>query len=360
MILSVSSYSKFVVSAIAVLIFLLGSIFITAYPRNQSTSHENVDRFVLNKIDEWKTKYTSDKGLKVARIDIHFRANPENFVKGEGAVIAPIGLDLPGFQKIVEVASYPPAIRELPVDGIKALAWPYTGKCRDDYHYVALTLVRQTQKDPIEPTQNPSFLTLPQSFVADAKATVNDLEEHNLHECSVFSEWARDVAGSGSYIEQFKRIVDEVVRNIIEEENKSKKNDDICAAIRHNQFSDHRAHVVTVMACRELEIPCYAFSAALENANHIVGTFSDQTGWIFCDLDNPEKGFFTEAPVLLTLAPLISGFDGSRHNYWYPEAAAYHSSGWGINCFSYTKWGDEKIESDVTITRTFNLDSVEK
>ena len=352
-------FSKLFLSILAVLIFLLGAMLITAYPRLYPTKQKDIESFVSNKILEWQTKYKDEKGLKVARIDIHFRPGSKKFSKGEGAVISPVGINLPGFQKIIDMASYPPAIRELPVDRITALAWPYTGKCRGHYHYVALCLVRQNPGQPINFNETPSFYNLPKAFSADALAAVKDLGEHNLHVCSIFPEWTVKTAGSGTYLEQFKRIVESVSRNIIISENRIGY-DDVCASIRHSQFSPHLAHVATVMACRELQIPCYAFTAATDQSNHIVGTFSDHSGWIFFDMDKPEKGFFTDPPVLLTMAPLISPFQGSQHNYWYPEAAAYGGSSRSAYSLSSTKWGTENKDSNVTLAQTFNLGGNEK
>ena len=285
-------FSKFSLSIAAILFFLFSAVFITAYPRLYPVDQDDIESFVTDKIAEWKVKYADKEGLKVARIDIDFRPYSKTFTKGEGAVITPVGANLPGFQKILETASYPPAVRELPVDGIMALAWPYTGKCRSSYHYVALCLVKQDFNQTIDFIETPSFNNLPKAFAADALATVDNLEEHNLHKCSGFSEWAIKTAGQGTYIEQFKRIAKTVSGNINDKNEKKKQNDDVCTSIRHSQFSPHCAHVATVMACRELQIPCFAFTAATDRENHIVGTFSDNAGWIFFDLDKPEKGFF--------------------------------------------------------------------
>ncbi len=350
------NFSKFSLSIAAILIFLAGAAIITAYPRQYPVEQEDIESFVADKISEWETKYADEEGLKVARVDIHFKPYPLNFAKNEGAVISSAGADLPGFQKIIETAAYPPQIRKLPVDGITALAWPYTGKCRSHYRYVSLSLVRQEFIQPTVNTESPSFTNLPEAFLADALATAKDLEEHNLQQCSDFPEWAKKTAGEGTYLEQFKRIAQTVSADINIESDDKRRTDNVCTAIRHSRFSSASAHVAAVMACRELRIPCFAFTAAVKQENHIIGTFSNSTGWIFFDLDKPEKGFFTNPPVLLTMAPIISRFQGSRNNYWYPEAAAYRSFGNNnISSFSYTKWGDKNEDSDITLAQTFNL-----
>lgn len=72
---------------------------------------------------------------------------------------------------------------------------------------------------------------------------------------------------------------------------------------------------------------------------------------------NPKKVFFKDPPVLITMAPLISQFQGSQHNYWYPEAAAYKSRGnYGVYTLSRTYWGAGHEDQDVTLAQTFNLD----
>ena len=351
------TYPKYVVIILLVLVSTVALLFITAFPRPQPMDRQTIEGFVDQTLLQWKETYGSQEGLKVARIDVLFRATPENFAKSEGAVITPVGIDLPKGQKILATAAYPKPVRQLSVDGVKAVAWTYPGKCRSNFRYVALTLVKQpphpSHADPVKPT----FSALPESFRADALAKAAELKEHDLEECAAFGQWPRTIAGGGTYLRQFKTIVTTIASGIYDADKgkASRSTDDICSAMRKLRFSHHIAHVLGVMACRQLDIPCYGFISATGKKNFIVGTYSDQTGWIYYDFARPEKGFFTDPPVLLTLAPLISDFEGCGHGYWRATASAYETSTYGIMGFSGTGWGTGNADSDYTIARSFHL-----
>jgi hypothetical protein len=93
------------------------------------------------------------------------------------------------------------------------------------------------------------------------------------------------------------------------------------------------------MAARQLKIPAFGFASASPQQVHLVGIYTDQAGWLLVDLENYEEGYFTGGPVLLTKVPLISKFEASRHEFWYPEAAAYAESPWGgVHALSRTEW----------------------
>jgi hypothetical protein len=335
---------------------LITFMLITAFPHPYSVGDHEVENFVRNTLSLWKSEFSDSGNLMVARVDIRFRADPENFVKAEGAVISPIGVDIPNGQKIIKYAAYPPPLRELTVDGIKSLAWLYPGKCRRNLHFVSLCLVKTTNKDRVIFPDNPTFDSLPKSYLNDALATAYELEEHSLHECSAFKEWPGKIAGEGEYTQQFKTIVETVASGISTKKDDDQNPDDICAAMRKLKFSGHRAHVLSVMACRQLGIPCYGFISATEDENYYIGTYSEQSGWIYFNLMDPEQGFITNPPVFLTHAPLITEFAGCNHGYWFANANAYQSSEWGTMGITYTKWGRKHIETDYTIAQTYRLD----
>ncbi|MFZ2632766.1 MAG: hypothetical protein WA081_10820 [Desulfosalsimonadaceae bacterium] len=77
-------------------------------------------------------------------------------------------------------------------------------------------------------------------------------------------------------------------------------------------------------------------------------------------MDHPEKGFFTDPPVILAYAPLIKSFQACQHDFWKPNAAAYGNTGYMdyIGAFSQTEWGKDSMDTDVTIARTFLLDEI--
>ncbi len=353
--------SLFAAFVLATVIFLAAISLLTAFPRPYDTDKTAADAFIRQTLSRWRAEYGPDNELKVGRVDIYFDSRPDRFESEEGAVIAPVGIDLENGQKILDIAAYPPIVRELRVDGIRCLAWPYPGKYRDDFHYTALCLVKQTGSGKVVFPDKATHDELSLSFASDALARATELEEHGLEECAAFHDWAVSIAGTGPYTDRFQRIVRKIAEDIIPEDEK-RKGDDICAAVRHGRFKIHRAHVAAVMACRENNIPCFGFFGATPEKNHLVATFSDQSGWLYFDLDHPARGFFTDPPVLLTQAPLFTDSEAGVHGFWDPTAAAcQESSYWGLSHFSYTKWGDEKTEnaSGFTMARTIPLETRE-
>ena len=98
---------------------------------------------------------------------------------------------------------------------------------------------------------------------------------------------------------------------------------------------------------------------------YLVGIYTDQAGWLLVDVEHYEQGFFTGGPVLLTKTPIISPFQGSRHGFWYPEAAAYSITPWGgINDFSRTLWlgrqPPSELPDDTTEAKSFRLSEILK
>ncbi len=76
---------------LAVIVLFLGLCFITVFPDNYPIDDESIETFVSNTARQWKEKYKDDPHLKVARIEVNFRKGLDNFVEGEGTVIAPVG-----------------------------------------------------------------------------------------------------------------------------------------------------------------------------------------------------------------------------------------------------------------------------
>jgi hypothetical protein len=116
--------------------------------------------------------------------------------------------------------------------------------------------------------------------------------------------------------------------------------------------------VAVVMAARELGIPAYGFVSASPKQIHLVGTYTDQAGWILLDVEKPHDGWFTGGPPLLTRAPLLGGFSASTHDFWGAEAAAFHEAWGGLSPFSRTKWGAQtpaESPTDTTDARAISL-----
>ena len=352
------SISTFSAGLALLALFILALMFVTAFPRPHDLDKEASDRFVVETMERWQRKYATEQGLKVARVLVHFRAAPKDFVKDEGAVITPVGADLPLGQDILETAAWPPVARKLSVDGITSLAWAYPGLSRTDMNFTALCLVRQTRKgQPVFPAKS-TYSRLPESFVSDALVSAKEIEEHSLQDCAAFKDWSRNLGARGSHMQQFKIVMEKIASGIVEKSKKNKgDHDDVCTAMRKFQYSPHIAHVLSVMACRELKIPCYGFIAADGNQNGIVGTYSDQSGWIYFDMAKPKKGFFSSPPVLLTRVPLISEFSACNDGFWDATASGYKTGGWGgTTSFTFTEWGEKNRHTDYTLAETFVLD----
>ena len=347
--------------SLAVLMIILGLSFIVAFPADHPTDDKALDTFVCETVGEWRAKYENEPGLQVTRINIDFHKEAGFFTEGEGVVITPVAIDLHGSQKILEIESYPPLLRKLTVEGITSLSWEYAGTVNRDLRYVALALVRRDMEKKPEMPAHPTYDSLPADLREDALATADDLEEHSLHECADFASWVEKVAGEPPYTEQFLRIIQTIGENIVQKD-ADKKPEDICSAMREGKFTVHRAHVLAVMAARQLKIPAFGFASASPKRIYLVGIYTDQAGWLLIDLENYKQGFFTGGPVLLTKTPIIAPFEGSRHGFWYPQAAAYSKTSWGVDGFSRTRWLGRQPPSDLpddtTEAKTFPLSEI--
>jgi hypothetical protein len=116
------------------------------------------------------------------------------------------------------------------------------------------------------------------------------------------------------------------------------------------------------MAARELGIPAFGFSEA-SGRRYLVGTYTDQAGWILADVERPNEGWTSGGPPLVTMAPLLGAFSASQHGFWYPQGAAYADQGWsGVSSLSTTEWRDAatlgKEPTDTTEARTLRLSEV--
>lgn len=316
--------------ALALLILVAGSL-----PPDRATSDAARAAFVEETTHRWCQDYGAREDLSAIVIDVHFRPEPPLFSEGEGVVVAPLALELPGAQRVLDVATRPKPLRTLPVQGITAVAWEYGGRVHREMHFAGLALVERPPLERVVPPAQPSFAKLPAELRPEALARAADLEEHSLHECAAFPEWARETAGAGPYTAQIERLARAVAKPF---EKRKRESEDLCAQIRERRLTPHRGQVAVVMAARELGIPAFGFASASDRAIHLVGTYSDPLGWILLDVEHPDQGWFRGGPPLVTMAPLLGGFTASSHDFWYPQAAAYGNAGWGTNTVSRTGW----------------------
>jgi hypothetical protein len=306
----------------------------------------------------WCDQYGSRGDLRVGVLDVRFHRDPKLFQEQEGIVVAPVGVQLVGAQKLLDVASHPPMLRRLEAEGTAIVAWEYAGAVNRDLRFVALSLVEPAPRETPRAGAPVRFDTLPLDVREEALATAADLEEHQLHTCKDFRSWALATAGPPPHTDQLLRLARWLGARIRPDRSRS---DDLCAAIREERLTTHRAHVVAVMAAREAGVPAFAFATASPRARFLVGTYTDANGWALIDLERAADGFVEIADVLLTKLPLIGGFKASRHELWRPEAAAYTGTSWGVSAFSGTEWGRGGAggqTTDTTEARTLTLSEV--
>jgi hypothetical protein len=316
-----------------------------AGPSGASRSHAR-DAFLGDTARRWCAAHGKRDDLQAAVIDVRFHAEPPLFQSADGVVVAPVAVDLPGVQHVLEVASEPAHLRKVTAEGITTLAWAYGGRVHRDLSYTGVALVERAPLARITLPERPTFERLPGDLRPEATARARDTEEHALHKCAAFPGWAAEAAGAPPHTQQIVRLLHAVARRAEE----GKSGEDLCADLREGRFSPHRAQVAVVMGARELGIPAFGFASASDRDVYLVGTFTDQAGWILINVERPDEGWFTGGPVLLSLAPLLGGFSASQHAFWNPAAAAYSSEQWGVSAFSTTEWSGRSTSKTVVNT----------
>jgi hypothetical protein len=307
-------------------------------PAGRGAADAPFDAFLANTTRRWCGAHGARADLQAVVIDVRFRAEPPLFAPGEGVVVAPLAIDLPGGQRVMEVASEPTQARGLKVQGITAVAWEYGGRVRRDLRFTGVALVERPPLVRVNLPERPAFEGLPTTLRPEALARAADLEEHGLEKCAGFSEWARRTAGGPPHTDQVLRLVRAVARPADETKREA---EDLCADLRVGRFTRHRAQVAAVLGARELGIPALGFASA-GSARYLVGTYVDNVGWVLADVERPDQDWFTGGPALVTMAPLLGAFPASAHAFWSPEGAAYTRTGWGVTPLSTTEWRDPK------------------
>jgi hypothetical protein len=313
------------------------------------------ERFLREAGRTWCADHPERTDLQVVAIDVTYRAEPPLFSQGEGTVVAPVALDLPGAQRVLDVASEPPHLRKLTTPLVTALAWEYAGRLHRGLRFRALALVERPARRPMSVPAAPTFEGLPPDLRPESFAKAADLQEHSLEKCAGFASWASKAAGPPPHTAQVERLVQAVSKRSTDKT----EAEDLCAALRDGRFRPHWAQVAVVMGAREVGIPAFGFAPASDARTYLVGTWVDGSGWILMDVERPSDGWFTGGPPLVTMAPLLSGFVASQHGFWSPAAAAYGESGWGVQTISATEWQGDVApgkRSDTTAARAMPLE----
>lgn len=344
----------YVVLAAAVVLLVTG-----AYPRGGTGGR--ADALLCAASRDWRARFGDAADLHVVVSDVLFRGAPGDFVPGEGVVAAPIAASYPGVQEVLDVRADPPPARVLRVEGQTVVTWPYAAALHRDLRFTAIALVRRAPASGVAPPEAPSFDTLPHEVRVDATLKAREIEEaHALDRCKAFHDWAVEIAGAPPHTEQLRRIVRALRERRISETKKSRWHD-ACAALREGRYTRHQAHVLAVLAMREIDVPAHGFVTA--DGRLLVGVFVDGVGWMTIDVDEAGPSCEVGGPALLTRAPLGASFDTSTDGFWLPSAGAFEPTTMGAMSKSWTEWrpirkgepADSAITTDTTSTWSIPL-----
>jgi hypothetical protein len=301
----------------------------------------------------WRDAYGDREGLRVVRVDVHFRARADHFVVGEGVVATPVAIDLPGYQRVLDTAGVPAPVSALDEDDVHTVEWPYPGLLHHDQWFTALALV---EPDAATPADHPSREELIASAVATYEATrrAEESNDHRLALCKPFKRWALALTAAATPEERLLAVASSLARRVEDFGGRQGRwrgaSEGACAMMRADHLTAHVAQVLTVMAARELGVPSLAFTAAEPRRRYLVGMRADAGDWRLVDLADVDGGFLGDPPPLLAKAPVIGSVSFAQHGFWDPRAAAFDAG--GKLPISYTTWsgggGDEKTVTDST------------
>jgi hypothetical protein len=352
------SRSSFVLGA--AFIALLATLLVAYSGKSRNRAGPTDDPALCEAARVWRAKYPPSEELQVIATTVTFLGRPGNFVSGEGVIVAPVAVALPGAQEIMEVGGSPAPLRVLKMDAISELAWEYAGTLMRDIHVLGFALVKRPTPKPFVLPPHPTFDTLPHELKVDATLTTAALEEHHTARCKGFVPWVRATAGDPPYTEQLLRVVLKLGEHIRrgKEDKNSTRVEDLCAAIRENVFTEHQAQVAAVMAARELGAPAFGLLAADPWHRYVVATYVDGAGWITLDVGASKSGYSAGGPALVSMAPTVGQSQANQDSGWNPAGAAYSKQGFGfVFPFTRTEWQDAS-KGDVTTTTSSPLAEV--
>jgi hypothetical protein len=315
--------------------------------------------FLCETARQWRARYPAEGDLQVVLTDVVFHGTAGRFAVGNGLVVAPVALNLPGIQDLLEVVGSPSPRRAINVEGIRALVWDYAGAIHRDLRYVGAALVRRPRARPVTLPEAPTFDTLERPWRTDARLTSEELEgePHSLNQCRAFVPWVRALAGEPPYPDQLLRLAQRLGE--MRRDAALKEPDDVCSAIRANRFTPHQAQVVGVMGLRELGAPAIALMSADPDARYWVATYVDGPGWVALDITHVDRGYQLGGPPVLTMAPLTAPFEASQHGFWQVSGQMFLPKFGRLRVPSSTRWATSPSETDdVTVPSTMPLAAV--
>lgn len=263
--------------------------------------------FVCATAKAWRAAHPGEiDALSVIVSDTQFHGNPGDFQPVQGLVTAPVAFAFEGFQEIVDVATSPPAAKVLRVEGHAVASWAHAASLHRELRYVAVALVRRKGDG----------VALSRDARLDATAKAGDLEEHALQRCRAWTEWVAKVATGPRAGDQ----VDAVLKAVMPAAAKApadEKGHDVCAALRASTFTEHQAHVLSVMAMREMGIPAYGLVSG--GGELLVAAFVDDR-WTWRSLATGKE---RDLPPIVARAPIASHFDAVADGFWLAQAGAF-------------------------------------
>ncbi len=150
------------------LVCVLFGVFLCDYSvRADTTVDDLADPALCSAVKSWRQKYPPSDDLQVNLSRVTFRGVPRNFVSGEGIIVAPLAVSLPGAQEVLEVGANPPPLRVLKVEGTTALSWEYAGAVTRDIRALGFALVRRPRDRVVELPSAPTFDTLEHDLRVD-------------------------------------------------------------------------------------------------------------------------------------------------------------------------------------------------
>jgi len=293
---------------------------------------ESPETFACSVARRWTRQYGQvGKRLRVLRVDILFPGGTGKFESGEGVVVAPVGLDLDGLQKVVATAASPAGLGIVRFEGTANQLWSYPGSLHRDLRYTALSLVRPVRAS-LAPEDSragafdslglPSLDFVRSDVMYEAGLTASETGQNGLDRCEDFASWATKSAGWGDASQRFLALARRVGSGT-RHGDKNSFDENICTAVREGRFSLHQAQVAVVMGARAAGLPAFALTGASTGSEYLAAVWTGGRGWRAINLDAIDAGYLHEPPALLAKAPVLGSFAAADHDFWRPTATAY-------------------------------------
>ena len=323
------------------------------------------EAFVCRTAAAWRAEHGDDPALRVARIDVRFGADAGTFTDGEGVVVAPVGVDVPGLQRVVATDAFPASLAAPVTYGQHRRIWAYPGRVHRDMHFTALALVRGDDLATAQPVDPGAIAEYARQVGSRADADARDaarsariaddwftreasmrgakLLDHGLGHCAWFHEGSRELAVGETSADAFLALASAAGARLADAADADPVplpfplHEEPCSRIREGALTAHLAQVGVVMGAREADMPSLAFAGAEPHRRYLAGVRISPRTWRVVDLSRTEDGYLDDVPVLLSMAPRARAFPFALHSHWDASAAAFGTDG---SPLAHTTWID--------------------